>query len=102
MAAIRVQVRKDGGIVLPRNVLDALEADAGSYLAITVEENRVVLQKTTFDPFAEAHKKPDPDAFEKILKQQREGLDKAERDFMQRMKEPPPEVRPEDKPEFWD
>lgn len=102
MAAIRVQVRKDGSVVLPRNVLDALGADAGSYLAITAEENRVVLEKTTFDPFAEAQKKPDPDAFDKILRRQREGLDQAERDFMQRMKEPPPEVRPEDRPEFWD
>ncbi|HAK95179.1 MAG TPA: hypothetical protein DCM87_09305 [Planctomycetes bacterium] len=102
MAGIRVQVRKDGSVPLPRNVLDALGADAGSYLAITVEDDRVVLQKTTFDPFAEAQKKPDPDAFEKILKSQREGLDQAERDFMQRIKDPPPEVRPEDRPEFWD
>jgi bifunctional DNA-binding transcriptional regulator/antitoxin component of YhaV-PrlF toxin-antitoxin module len=102
MAAIRVQVRKDGSIALPRNVLEALGADVGSYLAVTVEEDRAVLCKTTFDPFAEAQKKPDPDAFEKILRRQREGLDQAERDFMQRLKEPPPEVRPEDRPEFWD
>ena len=102
MSAIRVQVRKDGSITLPRNVLDALEADTGSYLGIAIDKNKVVLEKISFDPFAEAQKKPDPDAFEKILKKQKEGLDEAEREFLQRMKEPPPEIKPEDRPEFWD
>ncbi len=102
MSAVRVQVKKDGSITLPRSVLDVLGADTGSYLLVTVDENRVLLEKTAFDPFAEVQKKPDPDAFDKILKKQKEGLDQAEREFTQRMKDPPPEVRPEDRPEFWD
>ncbi len=102
MSALRVQVRKDGSIALPKSVLDALGVDAGSYLGIAIDKNRVVLEKVSFDPFAEGQKKPDPDAFEKILKKQKEGMDEAEREFLQRMKEPPPEIKPEDRPEFWD
>jgi bifunctional DNA-binding transcriptional regulator/antitoxin component of YhaV-PrlF toxin-antitoxin module len=102
MSTMRVQVKKDGSIVLPKNVLDALEAETGSYLLLTIEENRVVLEKTIFDPFAEVQQKVDPDAFDKILKKQKEGLDQAERDFMQRIKGPPPEIKPEDRLEFWD
>ena len=102
MSTIRVQVKKDGSLTLPKNVLDALEVDTGSYLLITIDENRVVLEKTIFDPFAEVQKKLDPDTFDKILKKQKEGLDQAERDFVQRMKGPPPEIKPEDRPEFWD
>ena len=97
----RVQVRKDGTVPLPRNILEALDAGPGSYLSIIVKKNTIELQKMEFDPFEEARKKPDLDAFEKIRKKQEEGFAAAEKEFLEKMKDPP-EIRPEDRPDFWD
>ena len=101
MKTIRVQIRKNGSITLPKEVLDGLDVGPGSYLKLTLEKTHITLEKMDFDPFAEVRKKPDPDAFEKIRKRQEEGLAEAEKEFLERMKDPP-EIRPEDRPDFWD
>lgn len=97
----RLQIRKDGTIQLPPEVMQALEWYPASYLKVEVEGGKVILEKIAFDPFAEARKTPDLDAFEKIMKKQQESVRKAEEEFEDMMKKPP-EVRPEDRPDFWD
>jgi antitoxin component of MazEF toxin-antitoxin module len=94
-------VRKDGGVQLPKEALEALGAGPGSYLSVAVEGERIVLAKTAFDPWAEGQKKAASHSFDEILERQQAGLAEAEKDFMEKLKKPP-EVRPEDRPEFWD
>ena len=101
MANVRVQIKKDGSVPLPKIVREALDVGPGSYVEIAVEKEQLVLKKIQFDPFAQAAKKPDPDAFEKIMQRQKEGLVEAEKEFMDRLKEPP-EIKPEDRHDFWD
>ena len=101
MGMIRVQIRKDGSIALPKNVRDALDVGPGSYLKITIEDGRAALEKVAYDPWAEGQKKPEHDSFDKILEQQEKGLQNAEKDFLEKLKNPP-EIRPEDRRDFWD
>lgn len=96
----RVQVRKDGSLALPREALSALGAEPGSYLGITVADGVLTVRKIQFDPFAQPRSTPAPDAFDRILKRQKDGLVEAEKEFLDKLKEPP-EVRPEDRPDFW-
>ena len=101
MGSVRVQVRKDGSIPLPKEVLEALGAGPGSYLLLKVVEGRLEVEKTTYDPWTEGLKKKGPASFEEIMKKQKEGLQEAEKDFMEKLKNPP-EIRPEDRHDFWD
>ncbi|MBN1418269.1 MAG: hypothetical protein JXP34_05800 [Planctomycetes bacterium] len=97
----RLQIRKDGTIQLPDEIMQALEWYPASYLKIDVQEGKLILEKIAYDPFAEATKKPDLDAFDKIMKKQKDSVRKAAEEFEDMMKKPP-EIRPEDRPDFWD
>ena len=101
MGIVRVQIKKDGSVPLPKETLDAMEAGPGSYVEITVDGSQVTLEKIAYDPWKEGQKKAKPDSFDAILKRQEEGLAEAEKNFMEKMKKPP-EVRPEDRRDFWD
>jgi hypothetical protein len=99
--ATRLQIRKDGSIQLPQEILDALEAGPGSYLSVTATGGRAELIKIAYDPWTEGQKKTRPDSFDDLLKRQKEGLAEAEKDFMEKLKKPPA-VKPEDRRDFWD
>lgn len=101
MAAKRIKVQPDNRVSLPSEVMQALDIAPGSYVAFEVSEGAAILKKVDFDPFQEGLKKPDPDAFDKIIKKQKAGMQEAEKEFMERLKDPP-EVKPEDRPDFWD
>jgi bifunctional DNA-binding transcriptional regulator/antitoxin component of YhaV-PrlF toxin-antitoxin module len=100
MGTHRVQIRKNGSVVLPPEVLAALEAGPGSYLELTVKDAAVEIVKIAYDPWTEAQKKTTSD-FDEIMKRQQAGLEEAEKDFMEKLKKPP-EIRPEDRRDFWD
>ncbi len=97
----RIRIAPDGSLKLPREVTEKLGWTTGSYLKVSVKGDAVELQKVEVDLFAEAVKKPDEDAFEKIMKKQKESTKKAFKDFEVKIKDPP-KVRPEDRPDFWD
>ena len=99
--ANRVRISADGSLKLPREVLDALGWSASGFVQASVKRDQVVLQRIEVDLFAEAVKKPDVDAFDRILKKQEENAAKAVEDFEKKIKDPP-KLRPEDRPEFWD
>ncbi len=101
MTTKKIRVGARGKIALPSEILQALDVDEGSYLSFEIDDAAVTLKKLHYDPFLEAGKKPDPDGFEKIMKQQKEGMKAAEQEFRERLKKPP-ELRPEDRPDFWD
>lgn len=97
----RIRIAPDGTIKLPREVTDKLGWSTGSYLEVSVKGETVHLQRVEVDLFAEATKKPDADAFEKIMKKQKESAEKASKDFETKIKDPP-KLKPEDRPQFWD
>ena len=75
---------------------------AGTYLEVLVEGEAVRLQHVEVDPFAEALKKPDESAFEKILEKQKKSREDALKSFDDKVKRGDlPEARPEDKPDYW-
>jgi len=96
----RIRVAEDRSIRLPREVMEKLEWDSGHYLELEVGENTVRLKRVEVDPFTEAVKAPDPDTFDKILKEQIESQQKAFDTFDEKIKDPP-EVKPEDRPDHW-
>jgi AbrB family looped-hinge helix DNA binding protein len=96
----RIRIAADGRILLPREVTERLGWTSGSYLEVRVEGETVKLNRVEVDPFEEALKKPAPDALEKALERQQESQSQAMKDFEEKMKKPP-EVRPEDRPDFW-
>jgi len=98
----RIRIAPDGSLKLPRDVTEKLGWLTGSYLEVAVRDGVVELRRVEVDLFAEAVKKPEADAFEKIMKKQRESAVKASEDFEEKIKNPPPPLRPEDRPEFWD
>jgi antitoxin component of MazEF toxin-antitoxin module len=97
----RIRIAPDGSLKLPRDVSEKLGWTTGSYLEVSVKGDLVELKRVEVDLFAEAVKKPDADAFEKILKKQKESTEKAFQDFEVKIKDPP-KLRPEDRPQFWD
>ena len=97
----RIKIAPDGSLKLPREISDKLKWVSGSYLEVTVKGETVELRRVDVDLFAEAAKKPDADAFEKIMKKQEEAKKKAFQDFEVKIKDPP-KLRPEDRPQFWD
>jgi len=94
-------VRQDGTIRLPKEAMEALDVGPGSYLKVTIHSGRVELVKTVYDPWEEGQRKKKTASFEELLKRQKEDLAEAERDFMEKLKKPP-DVRPEDRLDFWD
>ena len=100
---LRIRIAEDGSLRLPEEISERLGWLTGSYLAVTVEGSAVRLERVEVDPFAEALRKPDADAFDKILAQQRQSEEDALRSFDDRIREGDvPEPRPEDRPDFWD
>ena|ERR1041384_4370123 len=97
----RIRIAPDGSLKLPRDVVDKLKWTTGSYLEVSVKGETVELRRVDVDLFEEAAKKPDADAFEKILKKQKESTARAFQDFEVKIKDPP-KLRPEDRPQFWD
>jgi hypothetical protein len=97
----RIKIAPDGSLKLPRDVSDKLKWTSGSYLEVTVKGQVVELRRIEVDLFEEATRKPDADAFEKILQKQEESKKKAFQDFEVKIKDPP-KLRPEDRPQFWD
>ena len=81
-------------------VVEKLGWSTGSYLQVSVDGDAVKLARVEVDPFAEALKKPDADAFEKILGKQKKSQEEAFKSFEEKLKDPP-EVQPEDRPDYW-
>ena len=96
----RIRIAPDGSIRLPAQTVEKLGWKTGSTLEVLVETDRVTLRRLEVDPFAEALKKPDTDAFEKILDQHKKSQEDAFRSFEEKVKKPP-EVQPEDRPDHW-
>ena len=97
---IRVRIGADGEIRLPADTMEQLGWGSRHVLEVTLTEAGVRLEKIDVDPFEEAMKKPDPDAFDRILADQKESQKKAFDTFDERIKDPP-EVQPEDRPDQW-
>ncbi len=97
----RIRMSMDGSIRLPADVLEKLGWTTASFLEYEVSGDHIELRRVEVDLFAEAMKKPDSDAFDKVLKKQKDSQSAAFEDFEKRIKDPP-EVRPEDRPDFWD
>ena len=99
---MRIRIAQDGSLRLPDEVAKPLGWRSGSYLDLEVEGEVVKLRRVEVDPFAAALEKPDEGAFEKILEKQRKSREEAFRSFDERVKRGDvPEVRPEDKPDYW-
>jgi antitoxin component of MazEF toxin-antitoxin module len=96
----RLRIGAGGSLKLPRELLERLNWGSGSYINVAIEGDCLKLRRVEVDPFAEAARPPDPDAFDRLLKQQRDSQSKAFKTFDEKMKKPP-EVRPEDRPDFW-
>jgi AbrB family looped-hinge helix DNA binding protein len=101
MSADRLRVSAKGAIKLPEELRETLEWPTGSYLEYEVKDGKLEIWKIEIDLFAEAIKKPDEDKFDKIMGEQAESQEKAFDEFDERIKNPG-EIRPEDRPEFWD
>jgi bifunctional DNA-binding transcriptional regulator/antitoxin component of YhaV-PrlF toxin-antitoxin module len=99
--AERIKIAADGSIKLPPELRKKLGWISGCYLEFAVDGERVAFRKVEVDVFAEAAKKPDEDSFKKALKKQKESQSKANEEFERRIKEKV-EIRPEDRPQFWD
>jgi hypothetical protein len=97
----RIRISPEGSIKLPKETLETLGWDTASYLEFELKGDRLELWRVEVDLFAEAMKKPDADGFEKVMKKQKESQSKAFEEFEKKIKDPP-EVRPEDRPDFWD
>ena len=97
----RIRISPKGSIHLPEEVLEELGWLTGSYLEFEHDGEKLKIWKVEVDLFAEAMKKPDQDGFDKVLKKQKESQSKAFEEFEENIKDPP-ELRPEDRPEFWD
>ncbi len=101
---MRLRVGAKGQIQLPQKILDQANLYPGSYIEVQCQDGRITIVKIDYDPFKEASKRPDPSALDAMLKKQKEGARRAREEFEKRMRETkdhPPEIRPEDHPDFW-
>ena len=96
----RIRIAADGSLRLPEAMMQSLGWKTGSFLEVTVEGGDARLHRVEVDPFAEALRKPEPDAFERILAQQKKSQEEAFKGFEEKILEKPA-VRPEDKPDYW-
>src|SRR5262245_30403532 len=98
----RIKIAPDGSLRLPREIVERLGWKTGSTLEVTEESGVVRLERLEVDPFAEAQKAPEPDALEKRLAADRQRQEEARKVFEERLKgKDLPELRPEDRPDFW-
>jgi AbrB family looped-hinge helix DNA binding protein len=98
----RTRIDQDGTLRLPAEVSERLGWKPGTYLEVTLDGDAARLRRIEVDPFEEALRKPDADAFEKLLEKQKKSREDAIRSFDDRVKRGDvPEVRPEDKPDYW-
>ena len=96
-----VTVDHKGRITLPPWAVRILGARPDRKLNIHREGDRIVLERIAeIDPFAEAMKKPEPNAIEKMLTAQQKDRAEAE-DRFEELLENPPEVEPEDNKDLW-
>jgi hypothetical protein len=99
---MRIRIAADGSLRLPREITEKLGWGTGNHLEVSLDRETVRLTKVEVDPFAEALKKPDEGAFEKILKKQKKSQQEAFEAFEERVKKGDfPEPRPEDHPDYW-
>lgn len=96
----RLRVGNHGELRLPSKMLDALGIQPGSFVRLEVVDGKLIVEKTKYDPFESIGKGNDPNALEKAFEDERKRAGKADRTFKKLM-ENPPEVRPEDHPDFW-
>lgn len=97
----RLRVAPNGSIKLPQELLEKLGWLTGSYLEFKRKGERLEIWRVEVDHFAEAMKEPDQEGFDKVLRRQKESQTKAFESFEERLKNAP-ELRPEDRPDFWD
>lgn len=97
----RIKISDDGSIHVPAKLLKSIGLRPGSYAIVGKDDGRLWIEKTDYDPFTEGAAPPPADSIERILEQEREKSDQASRKF-ERLIEDPPEVRPEDRRDFWD
>jgi len=98
----RVRVSKDGSLKIPRSIVRSLGIPALADVELRPRDDgtlEFVVQP--HDPFEAGPQKPADDSFEKLVAEEDTRAEKADRKFRELM-ENPPEVRPEDRPDFWD
>jgi AbrB family looped-hinge helix DNA binding protein len=99
---VRIKIASDGGLRLPEEVRERLGWKTGSYLEVSVEGSDVRLHPIELDLFAEALETPDPSSFDRIIAKQKKSQEDAARFFEEKIQDKDlPEIRPEDKPDFW-
>ena len=94
-------VDERGRIELSPKALDALGVGPGKEVKIKVRGRQVTLERHIADPFAEVLHKPKAPTIEELIKAEKKKKEEAAKEFEERLKEPP-EVRPEDRPQFWE
>ena len=98
----RVRVAKDGSLKIPRTVVQSLGISPSSWVELRPREDGTLeLVATPHDPFEEGPQAPEADSFEKLVAEEDTRAEKADEKFRKLM-EGPPEVRPEDRRDFWD
>jgi antitoxin component of MazEF toxin-antitoxin module len=96
-----IEIDRQGRVRLPERALRMLGVRGGQKIRLRFEGERVVLERiVAVDPFAEAMKKPEADALEKLMDEQDRDRAEAENRF-EELLENPPEVKPEDRPDLW-
>ncbi len=98
----RLRVSPEGHLKIPDKMREKLGWKTGAYLECVIQDGVLTLSEVDVDLFEEALKKPDEGSFDEIMKRQAEEKEKAFDLFDKKIQEPPEEVRPEDKPGFWD
>jgi len=98
----RIKISADGSLHLPRDLLEKLGWKTGSFIDVSEVDGAVRLERVEVDPFAEAMKPPDPDALERALEAEKKSRAAALASFEEKLRSGKvPEVRPEDRPDFW-
>ena len=101
---LRVRVRDDGSVAIPRELQDRLEWSPGSYIEVDIAGETIQLKRVRVDPFEEVGTPSDPDEFERRLVAEAASKSEAAKRFEELMRNPPepaPELAPEDHPDHW-
>ncbi len=95
-----IEIGQGGRIHLPKEVMKALGVAPGNQIKIEVRGDLAsIARHKVKDPFAEAAKKKTPE-LKDLMAQQEARKKEAAREFEKRVQEKP-EVRPEDREDFW-
>jgi bifunctional DNA-binding transcriptional regulator/antitoxin component of YhaV-PrlF toxin-antitoxin module len=101
-APTRLRLGPDGSLRIPGDILKTLGWKEGSYLEVAAEGDALALRRIEVDPFAEALRKPDEGAFDRIMEEQKRSQDEARRTFEERIRKGDvPPRRPEDGADYW-